>query len=135
MNLDLQSIDLDVNPFAGSKEDECKSLRVLALEMIVERNRNRAQLALFVRNMRRASGPEGFTPEVRRLVQDFVRSEVASAGGRPAMRAFVKEAEGLLLIASHPQTEEETAAQASLRKTKASMQARLAKAAAILLGG
>src|SRR5258708_31316062 len=129
----LANIDLNKNPYAGTEHDTNKSLRDLALEMIMARRENRSQLAQIARNMRWAVGPDGFHPELRRAVQDFIKFDVESAGGRPSARAFFQEARDLLLYASSPQTILETPAEASEKRNSAVIQSRIAQAAGIIL--
>jgi hypothetical protein len=127
------NIDLNENPYAGTEHDTNKSLRDLALEWIMARRENRAQLAQIARDMRRAVGPDGFHPELRMAVQNFIKFDVESAGGRPSARAFFQEARDLLLFASSPQTILETPAEASDRRNAAAIQARIAHAAGVIL--
>jgi hypothetical protein len=129
----LANIDLNENPYAGTEHDTNKSLRNLALEMIMARRENRSQLAQIARDMRRAVGPNGFHPELRKAVQAFIKFDVESAGGRPSARAFFQEARDLLLYASSPQTILETPAEASEKRNSAAIQARVAQAAGIIL--
>jgi hypothetical protein len=131
----LANIDLNSNPYAGTEHDTNKSLRDFALERIMARRENRSQLAQSDRDMRRAVGPNGFHPELRKAVQAFIRFDVESAGGRPSARAFFQEARDLLLYASSPQTILETPAEASERRNAAAIQARIAQAAGIILNG
>jgi hypothetical protein len=135
MDLSLANIDLNSNPYAGTEHDENKSLRDFALEMIMTRRQNRSQLAQIAWDMRRAVGPDGFNPELRKAVQNFIKFDVESAGGRPSARAFFQEARVLLLYASSPQTILETPAEASERRNAAAIQARIAQAAGIILNG
>jgi hypothetical protein len=100
----LANIDLNSNPYAGTEHDTNKSLRDLALERIMARRENRSQLAQIALDMRRAVGPNGFHPELRKAVQAFIKFDVESAGGRPSARAFFQQARDLLLYASSPQT-------------------------------
>ena len=86
-------------------------------------------------DLRRAVGPDGFHPELRKAVQNFIKFDVESAGGRPSARAFFQEARVLLLYASAPQTILETPAEASERRNAAAIQARIAQAAGIILNG
>ena len=60
-------------------------------------------------------GPDGFHPELRKAVQNFIKFDVESAGGRPSARAFFQDARDLLLNASSPPTILETPAEASER--------------------
>ena len=83
--------------------------------------------------MRRAVGPDGFHPELRKAVQAFIKFDVESAGGRPSARAFFQEARDLLLYASSPQTILETSDEASEKRNSAAIQARIAQAAGIIL--
>src|SRR6266436_8858077 len=129
----LANIDLTENPYAGTEHDTNKSLRNLALERIMARRENRSQLAQIAWDMRRAVGPDGFHPELRRAVQDFIKFDVESAGGRPSARAFFQEARDLLLYASSPQTILETSDEASQRRNAAAIEARIAQAAGIIL--
>ena len=108
MNPSFANIDLNENPYAGTEQDTNKSLRDLALERIMARRANRSQLAQIAWDMRRAVGPDGFHPELRKAVQNFIKFDVESAGGRPSARAFFQEARNLLLYASSPQTILET---------------------------
>jgi hypothetical protein len=66
-------------------------------------------------------------------VQNFIKFDVESAGGRPSARAFFQEARDLLLYASSPQTILETPAEASKRQNAAAIEARIAQAAGIIL--
>src|SRR5260370_8687796 len=100
MDLSLANIDLNSNPYAGTEHDTNKSLRDFALERIMARRENRSQLAQIARDMRRAVGPDGFHPELRRAVQDFIKFDVESAGGGPSSSAFFQEPGDLLLSAS-----------------------------------
>jgi hypothetical protein len=129
----LANIDLNENPYAGTEHDTNKSLRDFALERIMVRRENRSQLSQIARDMRRAVGPDGFHPELRKAVQAFIKFDVESAGGRPSARAFFQEARNLLLYASSPQTILETSAEASERRNSAAIQARIAQAAGIIL--
>ena len=133
MDLSLVNVDLNENPFAGTKHNTNKSLRDIALKRIMARRENRSQLAQIARDMRRAVGPNGFHPELRKAVQAFIKFDVESAGGRPSARAFFQEARDLLLYASSPQTILETPAEASNRRNAAAIQARIAQAAGIIL--
>jgi hypothetical protein len=81
MDLSLANIDLDENPYAGTEHDTNKSLRDFALERIIARRENRSQLAQIAWDMRRAVGPDGFYPELRKAVQAFIKFDVESAGG------------------------------------------------------
>jgi hypothetical protein len=135
MDLSLANIDFNSIPYAGTEHDENKSLRDFALEMIMTRRQNRSQLAQIAWDMRRAVGPDGFNPELRKAVQNFIKFDVESAGGRPSARAFFQEARVLLLYASSPQTILETPAEASERRNAAAIQARIAQAAGIILNG
>jgi hypothetical protein len=116
MDLSLANIDLNSNPYVGTEHDTNKSLRDFALERIMARRENRSQLAQIAWDMRRAVGPNGFHPELRKAVQNFIKFDVESAGGRPSARAFFQEATVLLLYASSPQTILETPAEASERR-------------------
>jgi hypothetical protein len=69
MDPSLANIDLDSNPYAGTEHDTNKSLRDFALERIMARRENRSQLAQIAWDMRRAVGPDGFHPELRKAVQ------------------------------------------------------------------
>jgi hypothetical protein len=129
----LANIDLNSNPYAGTEHDTNKSLRDFALERIMARRENRSQLAQIAWDMRRAVGPDGFHPELRKAVQAFIKFDVESAGGRPSARAFFQEARDLLLYASSPQTILETPAKASERRNAAAIQARIAQAAGVIL--
>ncbi len=129
----LANIDLNSNPYAGTEHDTNKSLRDFALERIMARRENRSQLAQIAWDMRRAVGPDGFHPDLRRAVQAFIKFDVESAGGRPSARAFFQEARDLLLYASSPQTILETPAEASEKRNSAAIQARIAQAAGIIL--
>jgi hypothetical protein len=133
MDLSLANVDLNKNPYAGTEHDTNKSLRDLALERIMARRENRSQLAQIARNMRRAVGPDGFHPELRRAVQDFNKFDVESAGGRLSARVFFQEARDPLLYASSPQTIQETSDEASERWNSAAIRARIAQAAGIIL--
>jgi hypothetical protein len=101
--------------------------------MILIRRENRSQLAQIARDMHRAVGPNGFHPELRRAVQNFIKFDVESAGGRPSARAFFQEARDLLLYASSPQTILEPSDEASEKRNSAATQARIAQAAGIIL--
>jgi hypothetical protein len=70
MDLSLANIDLNENPYAGTEHETNKSLRDFALERIMARQENRSQLAQIARDMRRAVGPKGFHPELRKAVQN-----------------------------------------------------------------
>ena len=129
----LANIDLNSNPYAGTEHDTNKSLRDFALERIMARRENRSQLAQIAWDMRRAVGPDGFHPELRKAVQAFIKFDVESVGGRPSARAFFQEARDLLLYASSPQTILETPAEASEKRNAAAIQARIAHAAGIIL--
>jgi hypothetical protein len=129
----LANIDLSSNPYAGTEHDTNKSLRDFALERIMARRENRSQLAQIAWDMRRAVGPDGFHPELRKAVQAFIKFDVESVGGRPSARAFFQEARDLLLYASSPQTILETPAEASKRQNAATIEARIAQAAGIIL--
>ena len=129
----LSNIDLNSNPYAGTEHDTNKSLRDFALERIMARRENRSQLAQIAWDMRRAVGPDGFHPELRKAVQNFIKFDVESAGGRPSARAFFQEARNLLLYASSPQTILETPAEASENRNSAVIQSRIAQAAGIIL--
>jgi hypothetical protein len=129
----LANIDLNSNPYAGTEHDTNKSLRDFALERITARQENRSQLAQIAWDMRRAVGPNGFRSELRKAVQNFIKFDVDSAGGRPSARAFFQEARDLLLYASSPQTILETPAEASEKRNSAAIQARIAQAAGIIL--
>ena len=133
MDLSLANIDLNSNPYAGTEQDTNQSLRDLALERIMARRANRSQLAQIAWDMRRAVGPDGFHPELRKAVQNFIKFDVESAGGRPSARAFFQEARNLLLYASSPQTILETPAEASEKRNSAVIQSRIAQAAGIIL--
>jgi hypothetical protein len=133
MNPSFANIDLNENPYAGTEQDTNKSLRDFALERIMARRANRSQLAQIAWAMRRAVGPDGFHPELRQAVQNFVKFDVESAGGRPSARAFFQEARNLLLYASSPQTILETPAEASEKRNSAVIQSRIAQAAGIIL--
>jgi len=133
MNPSLANIDLNENPYAGTEQDTNKSLRDFALERIMARRANRSQLAQIAWDMRRAVGPDGFHPELRKAVQNFIKFDVESAGGRPSARAFFQEARNLLLYASSPQTILETSAEASERRNSAVIESRIAHAAGIIL--
>src|ERR1700722_6030177 len=135
MNPSLASVDLNENPYAGTEHDTNKSLRDFALERITARREKRSQLAQIARDMRRAVGPICFHPELRKAVQNFIKFDVQSAGGRPSARAFFQEATVLLLYASSPQTILEAPAEASERRNAAAIQARIAQAAGIVLNG
>ena len=91
MDLSLANVDLNENPYAGTEHDTNKSLRDLALEMIMARRENRSQLAQIARNMRWAVGPDGFNTELRRAVQDFIKFDVEFAGGRPSARVLFRK--------------------------------------------
>ena len=133
MNPSFANIDLNENPYAGTEQDTNNSLRDLALERIMARRANRSQLAQIAWDMRRAVGPDGFHPELRKAVQNFIKFDVESAGGRPSARAFFQEARNLLLYASSPQTILETPAEASEKRNSAVIQSRIAQAAGIIL--
>ena len=135
MNPSLANIDLNENPYTGTEQDTNKSLRDFALEGIMARqpNRYRSQLAQIARDMRRAVGPNGFHPELRKAVQNFIKFDVESAGSRHSARAFFQEAKDLLLHASSPQTILETSDEASEKRNSAAIQARIAQAAGIIL--
>ena len=134
MNPSFANIDLNENPYAGTEQDTNKSLRDFALERIMARRANRSQLAQIAWDMRRAAvGPDGFHPELRKAVQNFIKFDVESAGGRPSARAFFQEARNLLLYASSPQTILETPAEASEKRNSAVIQSRIAQAAGIIL--
>jgi hypothetical protein len=133
VDLSLVNVDLNENPFAGTEHNTNKSLRDIALERIMARRENRSQLAQIAWDMRRAVAPDGFNPELRKAVQNFIKFDVESAGGRPSARAFFQEARVLLLYASSPQTILETPAEASERRNAAAIQARIAQAAGIIL--
>jgi len=133
MNPSFANIDLNENPYAGTEQDTNKSLRDFALERIMARRANRSQLAQIAWDMRRAVGPDGFHPELRKAVQNFIKFDVESAGGRPSARAFFQEARNLLLYASSPQTILETPAEASEKRNSAVIQSRIAQAAGIIL--
>ena len=133
MDPSFANIDLNENPYAGTEQDTNKSLRDFALERIMARRANRSQLAQIAWDMRRAVGPNGFHPELRKAVQNFIKFDVESAGGRPSARAFFQEARNLLLYASSPQTILETPAEASEKRNSAVIQSRIAQAAGIIL--
>jgi hypothetical protein len=133
MDPSLANVDLNENPYAGTEHDTNKSLRDLALRMIMARRENRSQLAQIARDMRRAVGPTGFHPELRKAVQNFIKFDVESAGGRPSARAFFQQARDLLLYASSPQTILETPDEASEKRNAAAIQARISQAAGIIL--
>ena len=133
MDPSLANIDLNENPYAGTEQDTNKSLRDFALERIMARRANRSQLAQIAWDVRRAVGPDGFHPELRKAVQNFIKFDVESAGGRPSARAFFQEARNLLLYASSPQTILETPAEASEKRNSAVIQSRIAQAAGIIL--
>src|SRR5260370_39585836 len=135
MDLSLAHIDLNSNPYAGTEHDTNKSLRDFALEMIMARRENRSQLAQIARDMRRAVGPNGLHPELRKAVQNFIKFDVESAGGRPSASAFFQEARVLLRYASSPQTILETPAEASERRYSAVIETSIAQAAGIILNG
>jgi hypothetical protein len=135
MDPSLTNIGFNENPYAGTEHDTNRSRRAFALERIMARRKNRSQLAQIAWDMRRAVGPNGFHPELRKAVQNFIKFDVESAGGRPSARAFFKEARVLLLYASSPQTILETPAEASERRNAAAIQARIAQAAGIILNG
>src|SRR3984885_11719994 len=102
MALLLANIHLTSKPYAGAEHDTNKSLRDFALERIMARRENRSQLAQIAWDMRRAVGPDGFHPEFRKAVQNFIKFDVDSAGGRPSARAFFQEAKDLLLPPAVP---------------------------------
>src|SRR5260370_26767721 len=116
-----------VNPksvhYGGAERDKDKKLRDFAHERIVACLENRSQLAQIARDMRRAVGPNGFHPELRKAGQAFIEFDVESAGGRPSARAFFQEARVLLLHASSPQTILETPAEARDSRNATALQA------------
>jgi hypothetical protein len=81
MDLALANVDLNSNPYSGTEHDTNKSLRDFALEMIMARRENRSQLAQIAWDLRRAVGPDGFHPELRKAVQNFIKFDVESVGG------------------------------------------------------
>jgi hypothetical protein len=133
MNPSFANIHLNENPYAGTEQDTNKSLRDFALERILARRANRSQLAQIAWDVRRAVGPDGFHPELRKAVQNFIKFDVESAGGRPSARAFFQEARDLLRYASSPQTILETPDEASEKRNAAAIQARISQAAGIIL--
>ena len=131
----LNHLDLDSIPFTSKGYDTNKSLRDLALVMILDRLHNRSQLAHIARDMRRASDPDGFHAELRRAVQIYIEFEVKSAGGRPSAKSFFQEARRLLLEATAPQTVLETSFEASERRELAVYQAQISQAAGLIVCG
>lgn len=73
MNLSLDNIDLNSNPYAGTEQNSEKTLRVLGAEAAVVRQQSQPQLAQIGRDMRCAVGFNGFHPELRRAVQTFIQ--------------------------------------------------------------
>jgi hypothetical protein len=135
MDLSLTNIDLNSNPYAGTDDDQNRSLRDLALELISARQQNRPQLAQIARDLRGAVGRNGFNPELRQAVQDFIKFEVQCVGGRPSARAFFREANELSMYASSLQTIQENSAEAVEKRNAAAIQARIAQAAGMILDG
>lgn len=131
----LNHIDLDSISFASNGYDTNKSLRDLALEVILARLHHRSKLAQIVKEMRKAVGSNGFHPELRRAVQTFIKVEVESDGGRLSARTFFQEARKLFLEASAPQTATETSADFNERRDLAISKASIAQAAGLILQG
>jgi hypothetical protein len=124
-----------VTPKAGKGYTADRSLRDLALEVILARFHHRSKLAQIAKDMRNAVGAKGFNPELRRAIQTFIKVEVESDGGRLCARTFFHEARKLVLEASAPQTATETSAEFNERRDLAISKARIAQAAGLLLQG
>ena len=133
MNPSFANIDLNENPYAGTEQDTNKSLRDFALERIMARRANRSQLAQIARDMRRAVGPDGFHLELRKAVQNFIKFDVESAGGRPSARTFFQEARNLLLYASSSPDDPGDPGRGKRKRNSAVIQSRIAQAAGIIL--
>jgi len=67
----------------------------------------------------RAVWTYGFHPRIRKAVQNFIKFDVESAGGRPSARAFFFRRQGFCSgMPSSPQTILETPAEASERRER-----------------
>jgi hypothetical protein len=131
----INQLDLDSIPFTKDGYTTNKSLRDLALVVILDRLHHRSQLAQIARDMRRAVGPDGFHAELRKAVQAYIEFEVKSAGGRPSAKSFFQDAKRLLLEAAAPQTVLETSSEAEERRDLAVHQAKIAQAAGLIVCG
>jgi hypothetical protein len=131
----LNHIDLDSIPYTSKGYTADRSLRDLALEVILARLHHRSELAQLAKDMRKAVRAKGFDPELRRAVQTLIKVEVESDGGRLCARTFFYEARKLVLEASAPATATETSAEFNDRRDLAISKARIAQAAGLILQG